>query len=401
MAVNYLPMALALAIVVAAARAGGFIAGKLRQPPVLGEIAAGLLLGNLALGGFSGLEFLKSDPLVDFASKIAVIVLMFHASVESTVGEMKKLGLAAFLIAICGVGGSVVAVWGVSRWLLPSAPGFTKAFVAASLAATSVGISARVLRDLGHGRSRTAHLIIAAAVVDDLLALIALALMGGTGSLSIVLVKASVFLIGGLAIGMLVSPRLLSLASRSMAIVLLGAALAFCFAMAWLASLFGLAPIVGAFAAGLAVEEWHYRDFIDRRERTLDDLLMPLASWLVPVFFVVIGIRTDLSGVRNPDVLVLAGALTIAAIAGKQLCALGAASAGRQVDRIVVALAMMPRGEVTLILANLGAGMLIAGRPVIGSDTFLALVITVIATTVITPLALRWRLGVSTARHRS
>jgi Kef-type K+ transport system membrane component KefB len=179
------------------------------------------------------------------------------------------------------------------------------------------------------------------------------------------------------------------------------AAVVFCLVLSTCAQLAGLAPIVGAFAAGLAVEEWHYRDFIDRRERTLDDLLMPLASWLVPVFFVVIGIRTDLSGVRNPDVLVLAGALTIAAIAGKQLCALGAASAGRQVDRIVVALAMMPRGEVTLIFANLGAGMLIAGRPVIGSDTFLALVITVIATTVITPLALRWRLGVSTARHRS
>jgi len=401
MAVNYLPMALALAIVVAAARAGGFVAGKLRQPTVLGELAAGLVLGNVALTGFSGLEFLKTDPLVDFVSKIAVIVLMFHASVESTVGEMKTLGLAAFLIAICGVSGSVASVWAVSRWLLSSAPEFTKAFVAASVAATSVGISARVLRDLGHGRSRTTHLIIAAAVVDDVLALIALALMGGSGSLLVVLVKASAFLIGGLAIGMFVSPRLLSLASRSMAIVLLGAALAFCFAMAWLASLFGLAPIVGAFAAGLAVEEWHYRDFIHRRERTLDDLLTPLASWLVPVFFVVIGLRTDLSGVRHPGVLVLAGALTIAAIAGKQLCALGAASAGRQVDRIAVALAMMPRGEVTLIFANLGAGMLIAGRPVISPDTFLALVITVIATTVITPLALKWRLGVSTARHRS
>jgi len=105
--------------------------------------------------------------------------------------------------------------------------------------------------------------------------------------------------------------------------------------------------------------------------------------------------------VRNPDVLMLAGALTVAAIAGKQLCALGAAAAGRQVDRIVVALAMMPRGEVTLIFANLGAGMLVGGRAVIGSDTFLALVITVIATTVITPLALKWRLGVSTARHPS
>jgi Kef-type K+ transport system membrane component KefB len=390
---SYAMIVAAVAIVVAAGQLGGFAASALRQPRVLGELAVGLLLGNLVLVGVHGLEFLKTDPAVDAVSRVAVIVLMFQASLESTVGEMKKLGAAAFLIAICGVGGSFVATLIVSHLLLASASGFVHMFVAASLTATSVGITARVFRDLGHARSRTAHVILAAAVVDDVLALVVLAAMSGSGSVPFVLLKAAAFLVGGLTIGTFVSPRLLSLASRSMAIVLLGAALAFCFAMAWVASLFGLAPIVGAFAAGLVVEDWHYRDFTDRRERSLDDLLAPLASWLVPVFFVVIGIRTDLSGLTRPDVLVLAAALTAAAVAGKQLCAVGASAARGYVDRVAVALGMMPRGEVTLIFANLGAAMLVAGRPVIDADTFLALVITVIATTVLTPLALKWRLS--------
>jgi Kef-type K+ transport system membrane component KefB len=380
--------ALSIAIVLAAARTGGLIAEKLRQPRVIGELAAGLILGNLALAGLSGLDYLKTGAPLDFASRVAVIILLFHASVESTVGEMKKLGAAALLIALCGVAGSFVAALAVARWLLPASTLFAQAFVAASLSATSVGVTARARRDLGFGRSGTAHLILAAAGVDDVIGLLVLAVMAATGSIPVVLLKAGVFLVGGLAAGMFVSPRLLSLASRSMATVLLAAALAFCFAMAWLASLFGLAPIVGAFAAGLAIEEWHYQDFIDRRERTLDDLITPIASWLVPVFFVVIGIRTDLSGVARPGVIALAAALTAAAIAGKQLCALGVTGGHRAVDRVIVGLGMMPRGEVTLVFANLGVTMAL-----IDADTFLALVITVIATTMITPAALKWRLA--------
>jgi len=390
---SYVSSIAAVAIVIAAARAGGLVATRLRQPPVLGELAAGLVIGSLSLFGVHGLEFLKTDSWVDAVSRVAVIVLMFQASLESTVGEMKKLGAAALLVAVCGIGGSFVAAWIVSHLLLMSAAGFVQTFVAASLTATSVGITARVLRDLGRGRSSTTHLILAAAVFDDVLALVVLAVMSGSGSAPMVLLKAAAFLVGGLTLGMLVSPRLLSLASRSMAIVLLGAALGFCFAMSWLASLFGLAPLVGAFAAGLAVEEWHYRGFVNRRERTLDDLLAPLASWLVPVFFVVIGIRTDLSGLTRPAVLILAAGLTSAAVVGKQLCAVGAGAAGRRVDRVAVALGMMPRGEVTLIFANLGAALVVGGRPVIDADTFLALVITVIATTALTPVALKWRLA--------
>ena len=395
----YVTGALAVLIAVSAARAGGFVTERLRQPRVLGELAAGLVLGNIALAGFSGLNFLKSDPVLDFASRIAIVLLLFHASVESTVGSMKKLGLAALVTAICGVAGSFGAGWLAARLLLPQASFYACAFIGASLTATSVGVTARVLRDLGDARSRTAHFLLAAAVIDDLIGLIVLAVMTTTGAVPLVLLKAGVFLVGGLAIGMFVSPRLLSLASRSMAVVLLVAALAFCFAMAWLASLFGLAPIVGAFAAGLAIEEWHYQDFIDRREKTLDDLISPLASWVVPIFFVVIGIRTDLSGLARPAVVALAAALTAAAVIGKQLCAVGASVADDAVDRGAVSIGMVPRGEVTLIYATLGAGVIVAGRPIVSADIFLALVLVVIATTVVTPLALKWRLSI--VRRRS
>ncbi|HXD73800.1 MAG TPA: cation:proton antiporter, partial [Vicinamibacterales bacterium] len=299
---NFAAGAAAVVVAIAAARAGGFAAERLRQPAVLGELAAGLVLGNLVLIGPRTFEFLKTDEVLGFASGVAVIVLLFHASVGSTIGDMKKLGAAALLTAACGVAGSFAAAWLAVRWLLPSSASFATTFVAASVTATSVGVTARVLRDLGQARSRTAHFILAAAVIDDLIGLLVLAVMTATGAVGLVLLKAAVFLVGGLGAGMFVSPRLLSLASRSMSAVLLAAALAFCFAMAWLASLFGLAPIVGAFAAGLIVEEWHYKDFIDRREKTLDDLLAPLARWLVPIFFVAIGIRTDLSGLRSPSV---------------------------------------------------------------------------------------------------
>lgn len=392
-------LVVSLAFVLGAAKAGGYLAGKARLPPVLGEIGAGLLLGNLALAGVSRLDYLKTDPGIDFAARIAVILLLFHASVESTIGEMRRLGVPALLIALSGIAGSFLATWSVTRLLLRDAAPPAQVFAAASLSATSVGVTARVFRDLGHAKSATAHLILAAAVFDDVFALLILAVLGASGAILVVLLKAAVFLVGGLAVGAFVSPRLLSVASQSMSIVLLTAALAFCFAMAWLSSLFGLAPIIGAFAAGVAVEEWHYKDFVSRKEKTLDDLITPLASWVVPIFFVVIGIRTDLSGLMRPAVLTLAAALTVAAIAGKQLCALGAAGAQSTVDRIAVGLGMMPRGEVTLIFANLGLTLVVAGRPLVSADTFLALVVAVIATTIVTPVALKWRL--STARRRS
>jgi Kef-type K+ transport system membrane component KefB len=182
---------------------------------------------------------------------------------------------------------------------------------------------------------------------------------------------------------------LFSLASRLQASgVLLAVGLAFCFVVAWLADAIGLAPIVGAFAAGLVLEDLHYRDFVDRGEHSLDKLLEPVASFLVPVFFVVMGVRTDLRVFAQPGVLGLAAALTLAAILGKQLCALGVV--GRGLDRLSIGIGMIPRGEVGLIFANMGLTLAVAGERIVSQSVFSAVVIMVIATTIVTPPALKW-----------
>ena len=167
--------------------------------------------------------------------------------------------------------------------------------------------------------------------------------------------------------------------------------LAFCFLLSWLASAIGLAPIVGAFAAGLILEEVHYRDFTDRGEHELEELIQPISAFLVPVFFVLMGMRTDLASFAQPGVLGLAAALTVAAIVGKQACSFGVL--GKGIDRLSVGIGMIPRGEVGLIFANIGLTLTIGGERIVDAAAYSAVVVMVIVTTMVTPPALKWSLG--------
>lgn len=392
---------LSLAAILVAAKVGGHFAANLGQPPVLGELVAGVLLGNLTLAGLSWLDYLKTDAAVDMLSRLGVVLLLFQVGLESTVGQMLKVGLSSFLVATLGVIGPFVLGWGVGAWLLPSASIYAHIFLGATLTATSVGITARVVKDLGRSQSDEARVILGAAVIDDVQGLVILAVVTGIiaaansgaalsyGAIGVVVGKAMLFLFGSLVLGIYLSPRLFSLASKLQASgVLLAIGLAFCFVLAWLANAIGLAPIVGAFAAGLVLEDLHYRDFVDRGEHTLDQLVEPIASFLVPIFFVVMGLRTDLHAFAQPGVLGLAAALTIAAIAGKQVCALGVV--GHGFDRLSIGIGMIPRGEVGLIFANIGLTLMVAGQPVVDRSVFSAVVVMVIATTLITPPALKW-----------
>jgi Kef-type K+ transport system membrane component KefB len=206
------------------------------------------------------------------------------------------------------------------------------------------------------------------------------------------LAKAIVFLAAALTLGVVLSPRLFALGLRFRSPgVLLAFGLAFCFFLSWLANVIELAPIVGAFAAGLILEQVHYRGYVDRGEQPLEVLMHPIASFLVPVFFVLMGMRTDLRSFMQPGVLPLALALTVAAIVGKQLCSFGVV--GKGVDRLTVGLGMIPRGEVGLIFANIGLGLAVGGEKIVDSATFSAIVFMVIVTTVVTPPALKWRLA--------
>jgi Kef-type K+ transport system membrane component KefB len=398
------PVVLALAIILVAAKLGGDLATRMGQPAVLGELVMGVLLGNLTLVGLGGLEWLKTDAGVDLLARLGVLILLFEVGLESTVGQMMQVGRTALVVAVVGVAAPFALGWWVGIWLLPETSGYVHAFLGATLCATSVGITARVLKDLGRSQSTEARIILGAAVIDDVLGLVVLAVVTGViaaaaagtamglGSVAGIVLKATAFLVGALVLGVAISARLFRVASRLRARgVLLAVGLAFCFVLSWLASAIGLAAIVGAFAAGLVLEDVHYREFKQRGEHGLEELVQPIAAFLVPVFFVLMGLHTDLRAFAQPGVLGLAAALTVAAVAGKQLCSAGVWIKG--VDRLTVGLGMIPRGEVGLIFANIGLGLVVQGERIIGPATYSAVVVMVIVTTMVTPPALKWSLA--------
>jgi Kef-type K+ transport system membrane component KefB len=390
------PVLLALLVILVGAKLGGWAAERLRQPAVLGELLAGVVLGNLTLLGFRGVGFLSSDVGVQILAELGVIVLLFEVGLESRVSEMLAVGWSSLLVACLGVVAPFFLGWGVSAWLLPGEETLVHVFIGATLCATSVGITARVLTDLGKLQARESRIVLGAAVIDDVLGLVILAVVTGTiraadrgadldaGSVLLIVAKAAVFLVGALAIGPWVSRRLFGVASRlQLRGVLLVGSLAFCFLLAWLANLVELAPIVGAFAAGLVLEDLHYADLVDRSDHELEDLLRPIAAVLVPIFFVRMGLAVDLATFTQPRILGLAGLLVVAAVIGKMVCAGGVLERG--LDRLSVAVGMVPRGEVGLIFAGMGAQMVLHGRRVVDAGIYSALVIMVIATTVMTP----------------
>ena len=394
------PVVLALAVILAGAKLGGHLATRLGQPAVLGELLVGVLLGNL---GVEWLEAIKADANVDVLARIGVVILLFEVGLESTVRDMMKVGLPSLFVAVLGVVTPFTLGWGVGWLLLPEQGPYVHAFLGATLTATSVGITARVLRDLDASQSAEARVILGAAVIDDVLGLVILALVGSIiaaadqggalswTAISAILAKSLGFLFGALALGVWLSPRLFALTSRlSGSGVLLATALVFCFMLAWIAWRIGLAPIVGAYAAGLILEHAHFRDFEARGERQLEELVQPISSFLVPVFFVLMGMHVDLGAFARVEVLGLASLLTLAAILGKQACSLGA---GKGLDRLSIGIGMIPRGEVGLIFANVGLGLSVQGQRVVNSETFSAVVIMVIVTTMATPPALRWSLS--------
>lgn len=398
------PVALALALILVLAKLGGELAVRLGQPAVLGELVAGVALGNVDLIGIRSFERFEGDPTLDMLARLGVILLLFEVGLESTVGQMLKVGLSSLLVAVIGVVCPMLLGWGTAALLVPQAGTLAHLFVGATLAATSVGITARVLQDLGRSQSKEARIILGAAVIDDVLGLVVLAVISGViaaadqgraisyGAIGLIVAKALGFLVGALAIGVRVSGPLFHVVARLRARgVLLAMGLGFCFFLAWMASFIGLAPIVGAFAAGLILEAVHYRDFTDRGEHGLEELVSPIASFLTPVFFVLMGMRTDLRAFSDLRVLGLAGALTVAAVIGKQASALGALGSG--LDRLSIGIGMIPRGEVGLIFANIGAALTIQGEPVVSPREFSAIVVMVIATTMLTPPALKWSMA--------
>ncbi|MET0341126.1 MAG: cation:proton antiporter [Polyangiales bacterium] len=400
---------LALAAVLVAAKVGGDLAMRAGQAAVLGELLGGVLLGNLDLAGVTLFEWIATDAIIDVFARLGVILLLFEVGLESTVAQMLRTGWSALLVAVAGVVAPFLLGYFVAVALVPDAGFYAHLFVGATLTATSVGITARVLKDLDQTHSPEARIILGAAVIDDVLGLVILAVVTGligaadAGrpasllSLGQILLASLGFLVGALVIGVRVSPRAFRAAARLRSQgVLLALSLGLCFVLSWAAHAIGLAPIVGAFAAGLILEKVHYTDFVSRGERELEELIHPITSFLVPVFFVIMGMRTDLRAFADPSVLALAAALTAVAAIGKLACGLGVL--GGVADRLTVGLGMIPRGEVGLIFANIGLTLHVGGERVVTPHVFSAIVVMVIVTTMLTPPLLR--VGVTRAARR-
>jgi Na+:H+ antiporter len=394
---------LALAVVLLAAKVGGDIMVRLRQPEVLGELIVGIILGNLALLGLNTFRFLREDLVLEILSELGVILLLFEVGLHTTIPDMLRVGGSAFLVAVLGVIAPFFLGWGVGAYFIPQADSLVHVYLGATLTATSVGITARVLIDLKRVTTDEAKIVLGAAVIDDVLGLMVLATVSGViaaaeagggvelGAIAQVLGLSLGFLLVAVTLGRMVVPFYFRFVSmlRSEGI-LLATSLVMCFGFASLAGMAGLAPIVGAFTAGLILEPVHYQELSARHDDvSIEELISPLVNFLVPIFFVTMGSRVNLLDFTRGDILAFALVLTFVAIIGKQVCGLGVLKPG--VDRIAVGLGMIPRGEVGLIFASIGASLMLHGQPIIDSATYGAVVIMVVLTTLVTPPLIKWR----------
>jgi Kef-type K+ transport system membrane component KefB len=409
---------LAIFIILLLAKVVGDVVERAGMPAVLGELAVGILLGNwYFITGSNVFDFFTPHPddahamtgnTLDILSRIGVVLLLFEVGLESRVKEMMSVGVSSLLVALIGVVAPMLLGFGVGYMMLSEslADWQVPAFLGATLCATSVGITARVLKDIGQSQARESKIILGAAVIDDVLGLIVLAVVSGVilqGSnfqvMSLVKIVglSLAFLAVALFLGVIQLPRMLFRAASFLRGhgLLVATALCICFLFSWGANQVGLAPIIGAFAAGLILEGAHYQEVGDKwKNRRLEDAMAPLSALLIPIFFVETGVAVDLSRMTGGSVWMLAGGLTVVAIIGKLVCCFGVREKG--LNTLAVGLGMIPRGEVGLIFAGEGRRLTTPhGESVVDEGTFSAIVVMVMITTIITPPLLKWAMGSS------
>ena len=371
-----------LLVILLSAKLFGELAERLGQPAVLGELIGGVVLGT---GIFS--FFHLNDPALALMAEIGVILLLFETGINSDLGQLLKAGPTASAVAAVGVVVPFALGWGLMTAL--GKPGMECVFVGAALTATSVGITARVLSDMGKLHLPEAQIVLGAAVIDDVLGIIILAAVQGiaisgslqwAGVLKTILLSAG-FLAAALWLGPYLSNALVKIVHRMRVRgVLVGMAVCFAFAMALTAHALGTAMIVGAFTAGILLAR------TDKKE-DIDETVRPVVDIFAPVFFVMVGAKVDLS-VFNPStaenraVLGLAALLILAAVAGKIVSALAVREKG--LNRWAIGFGMIPRGEVGLIFAQIG---LAAG--IVEPALYAAVVAMVIVTTFLAPPLLK------------
>ena len=377
---------LLLAVILISAKILGELAERIGQPAVIGELLAGVVLGPSVVGLVD-----PALPSLHLIAEIGVVLLLFGIGLETDLKRLLSVGPAAFTVAVVGVILPFVFGYGVSRVLdLAVLPAIV---VGAALTATSVGITARVFSDLGELKSPEGQIVLGAAVIDDVIGLVILAivsdLVAGNAPSVMGIARATAvafgFLAGAVLLGRLVVPWLFRLIARtSKEHTLATMALALAFVLAVLASQVGSALIVGAFAAGLVLAPTEHANAIERG-------IIRLANVFVPIFFVAVGAAVDVRTFGSREVVIVGVALTVVAIAGK--FAAGWAPVWVRARKTVIGVGMIPRGEVGLIFAQTGlaAGVLNAGE-------YSALMLMVLVTTFMAPPLLRRLLMKSAAK---
>ena len=404
-----------IVIALLVARLGGFVE-KYGQPAVLGELIAGAIIGNMILINVPFFEGMKSNEYLHFLAEMGVVILLFQVGLESNVHDMKKVGFKALLVASVGILlPFVLGRYIAGPMLMPGLTEHAYLFLGATLSATSVGITARVFKDFSMLHSKEARIVLGAAVIDDVMGLVLLAIVSSivqTGTVSMMQVVQTIglsiaLLAGGTIIGGMIAKPLskwLSILNPGSAMKL-GFALSVGFAFAYIAHMIGLAPIVGAFTAGLMLDSVHFKYFQEpgyvsefkravgdadkqvqekvqiiaeeHHEKHIEHIIEPIGHFLSPIFFVMTGLAVDVSVFMNGQTLVTALVLTGIAIIGKLASGF---FAGKGVNHWLIGWGMVPRGEVGLIFASVGRAL-----GVVDITEYSVIVVVILLTTFVTP----------------
>jgi Kef-type K+ transport system membrane component KefB len=382
---NVFEFLIALASIFFFAKIFGEIALKLEQSAIIGELLAGVLIGPSILG------FVYETPVLTSISELGAIILLFEVGLSTDIKEFLKAGGWATAVAFIGV--VVPYFLGYFVFLHFGLSSTQAIFAGAVLTATSVGITARVFMDLKKLETKEAKIVLGAAVIDDVIGLAILAVVlklvqGGTvtfGTVASISGTAVLFLVLSVAVGILIVPTLFKFVSKmKQEHIIFVMGIAFCFVFSAFATKVGLASIVGSFVAGLVLSTTNQSEEI-RRD------IKPLYAFFVPVFFVLMGTNVDISAFNpfvaaNREILILVTVLFVVAFISKAVAGFVVLKKG--INKFLIGVSMVPRGEVGLIFAGIGFK-----NNVFGSNEYSALVAVIMLTTFITPIILKYLLS--------
>lgn len=374
----------------------GFLFERFGLPELVGQIFAGILLGNLSLVGVNWdvSELLRTSEFMRYSSELAVVLLLFLVGLESDMRDLIRVGPNATKVAVVGV--ALPVLFGALAWkLLGSENGIEGWFVGAMLAATSVGITAGVMGAAGLINSASAKVILGAAVIDDVLGVLLLAVLASvviTGSfsgsgLALIIFKALAFFVVTVYLGQKLMPHIIRITSlNTHSSFWTGFALCMALVAAQMASFAGLAPLIGAFVAGLLLDDVHFVVGAELQKKRLEELLQPITNIMLTIFFVGIGSQVQLETLLDAQSLMIIGTLFLVAVFSKGLA--GFVVTGTGFDRLGIGIGMVPRGEVGLVFASFAYG-----HEIFCCETYSSLVMVVLLTTLAGPILLKPRLA--------